>query len=85
MTEIEEMIRTYIADNILFSDNGYPYADDLSFLENGVVDSMNVLELVVFVEDKFGLKVDDDDIVPGNFDSIKRLADFVRRKSPLKT
>lgn len=77
---VEGKIRKYIADNILFSKNGYPYSDDASFLENGIIDSMNVLELVVFVEDNFHITVDDQDVVPENFDSITRLATYVQQK-----
>lgn len=80
MNSVEELLRRYIADNILFSGNGYPHSDETSFLENGIVDSMNVLELVMFVEQKFGVKVEDAEIVPDNFDSIAKLAAFVRRK-----
>ena len=83
MNSAEELLRKYIADNILFSGQGYPYAVDTSFLENGIVDSMNVLELVMFVEQKFGIKVEDAEIVPDNFDSVARLAAFVRRKQEL--
>lgn len=80
MKTVEDEIRTYIAENILFSDNGYPHPDDFSFLDNGIVDSMNVLELVVFVEEKFKINVNDDDIVPDNFDSVAKLANFIRQK-----
>jgi len=80
MENVEHMIRTYIAKNILFSGNGYPYPDDASFLNEGIVDSMNMLELVMFVEKEFGAKVEDEDIVPDNFDSVSKLAAFVRRK-----
>jgi len=82
MSDVEQKIKTYIASNILFSDNGYPYPDDASFLDKGVVDSMNVLELVSFVEKQFGIVVEDQDLVPDNFDSVGRLADYVRRKLP---
>ena len=78
--DIEAMIRNYIAENILFSRNGYPHSDDTSFLEGGIVDSTNVLELVMFVEEKFSLTVEDQDITPDNFDSVNRLAAFIRRK-----
>jgi acyl carrier protein len=61
---VETMIRSYIAENILFSKNGYPYPDDTSFLEGGIVDSTNVLELVMFVEENFGISVQDQDILP---------------------
>jgi len=80
MENIKESIRKYIAENILFSNNGYPHSDETSFLENGVVDSMNVLELVMFVEEKFGVKVKDAEIIPENFDSIDCLASFVNIK-----
>jgi acyl carrier protein len=80
METLEPQIRTYIAQNILFTGNEYPYADDISFLDQGIVDSMNVLELVNFVEERYGFQVDDRDIVPDNFDSVARLAAYVRKK-----
>lgn len=85
MQNVEELIRKYIADNILFSKDGYPYADDASFLENGIIDSMNVLELVVFVEDHFGITVNDEDVVPENFDSLQSMSTYVRLKQAEKT
>ena len=81
MNPSKEKIRSYIAENILFSDNGYPYPDDASFLEEGIVDSMGIMELVMFVEENFGITVDDDDLVPDNFDSVSRLAAYVTQKS----
>lgn len=77
----EEIIASYIAENILFRKNGYPYAPDDSFLENGIVDSVNVLELVMFVEEKFKVRVDDSEVVPENFDSVSRLAAYVCSKT----
>jgi acyl carrier protein len=82
MDTLERQIRTYIAQNILFTGTDYPYDDDLSFLDQGIVDSMNVLELVNFIEERYGVKVDDRDIVPDNFDSVARLATYVRSKQP---
>ncbi len=79
MKSIEESIRYYIARNIIFSKNGYPYSDDTPFLEEGILDSTNILELVMFVEQEFGIPVDDRDVVPDNFDSVTRLASYVRR------
>ncbi len=79
MTNVEERIRKYIAANFLFSDHGYPYSDDTPFLEEGILDSTNILELVMFVEEQFGIPVDDRDVIPDNFDSVKRLAAYIRR------
>ncbi|MBI5566864.1 MAG: acyl carrier protein [Chloroflexi bacterium] len=80
MSTPEEIIRTHIAQNILFSKT-YAHSDDASFLEEGIIDSMNVMELILFVEEKFGVEVADDEIVPDNFDSVARIAAFVGRKS----
>lgn len=78
---IEEQIRDYIARNLLFSDNGYPYGDEVSFLDEGIVDSIGVMELVTFVEENFGVQVADADVTPENFDSVKKMAAYIRRKT----
>ena len=64
----------------MFSRTGYPYPNDASFLENGIIDSMNVLELVMFVEETFGVKVQDSEIIPDNFDSVSKLAAYIAAK-----
>jgi len=80
MQPVENLLRQHIAENILFSTKGYPYPDDASFLENGIIDSMNVMELVLFLEENLGIKIEDTEIVPENFDSVKSLAQFARHK-----
>lgn len=81
---MKEKIRSYIAENILFSSNGFPYPDTTSFLETGIIDSMNVLELVVFIEENFGITVEDSDFTPDNFDSIERISNYIERKTKEK-
>lgn len=78
--EIRAKIRSYVAKNLLFSDNGFKYSDDTSFLKEGIVDSMGVLELVIFVEETFGVSADDHEIIPDNFDSVNKLANYIERK-----
>lgn len=83
MTEsatIEATLRQHLAREILFTGQTYPHSDTASFLENGIVDSMGVMQLVMFVEEHFGVSVNDADIVPDNFDSVARLAAYIRRK-----
>ena len=83
MTEtapIEATLRQHLAREILFTGQIYPHSDDASFLENGIVDSMGVMQLVMFVEERFSVSVDDAHIVPDNFDSVARLAAYIRRK-----
>lgn len=78
--QIEPQIRQYLAENFLFSDNGYELEDRTSFLEEGIVDSTGVLELVMFVEETFGITVQDEEIVPQNFDSVSQLVAYVQHK-----
>lgn len=73
-------IRHYILENFLFTDEEDRLQNDASFLEEGIVDSTGVLELVMFVEETFGISVEDEEILPENFDSVTRLARYVARK-----
>ncbi len=80
MPSVEEQVRAHIAEDILFSKKGYPYPDEASFLEEGIIDSLNVMDLVFFLEEQFSVSVIDREIVPDNFDSVSKLAAFVKRK-----
>lgn len=73
--DIEGQIRTFVVGNFLFGSGSI--ADDASLMGEGVVDSTGILELVMFVEETFGIVVADEDVVPENFDSIASLASYV--------
>jgi acyl carrier protein len=77
---IEADIRAYIAANLLFSDDGFHYSDDASFLREGIIDSLGVMELVTFAGSQFGIEVSPHEVTPENFDSVIKLAAYVRRK-----
>ncbi len=80
MASIEQELRSFIARNILFADH-YPHPDEASFLESGIVDSMNIMEIVFYTEKTFGVGIEDNEIIPANFDSVKNISNFVRRKT----
>lgn len=77
---IEERVRDFIARNLLYSETGFTYTDDTSFLQEGIIDSLGVLELVEFVQKSFGVKVKQTEVTRANFDSVATLAVFVRGK-----
>lgn len=79
--QVREQIRNYIAETFLFSDNGFNMSDDVSFLDEGIIDSMGVLELIMFTEETFNISVEDDEIKPENFDSVNKLHDYIQRKT----
>ena len=73
-------IRDYLSRNFLFSDQGFQYEDDASFLELGIIDSFAFVELLQWVEEEFGISVADDELVPDNFDSVCKLSSFILGK-----
>ena len=58
--------------------------DSTALLEEGVLDSLGILELVDFLQDDLGVPVEDDDLVPENFGSVQAIADFARSKLETK-
>lgn len=79
-TLTETDIRLFIVENFLFGDTSQPLAGDTSLIENDLVDSTGILELVAFIETRFEITMADDEIVPANLDSIARICTYVERK-----
>lgn len=75
-----DVIREFIRETMLFGDETFDLHDELPLLDEGIVDSTGVIELVVFVEDRFGISVGAGELVPENFDSIANLSAMVDRK-----
>jgi acyl carrier protein len=75
-----EEIRGFIVSNFLFGEAGAGFADDQSFLESGIIDSTGLLELVSFIEQKYGITIGDREMVPENLDSLRNVAHLVARK-----
>lgn len=75
-------IRKFIVQNFLYGqDDGFQ--NGASLLDMGLIDSTGVLELVSFVEDNFKINVNDEEIVPENFDSVDNLEKFINWKEIL--
>lgn len=74
-----EEIREFVISNFLFG-NAKELHDDKSFLESGIVDSTGMLELIMFLESTYGVKVEPEEMVPENLDSVNRLVKFLEQK-----
>jgi acyl carrier protein len=77
-TDIEREIRSFLVNNYLFG-RSEALRDDESLLDN-VIDSTGVLELVVFLQESFAINVEDEEVVPGNLESVKNVVAYVERK-----
>jgi len=77
--EIKEQIKEFFEDNFMaeFDDD---FKDEDSFLENGIIDSTGVLELVLFLEENYNFKVADEEITPENLDSFYNLNKYINKK-----
>ena len=80
MHEVAQEIHAFIADNFLFGRSRKRISDDSSFLDEGIIDSTGVLELVTFLETKYGIKVEDEELLPANLDSVRNVTAFVEKK-----
>ena len=73
-------IREFIFNNYMIGQNNEELDNNSSFLENGIIDSTGVLELIMFVEEIYSIEVEDEEVIPDNFDSINKLCEYLGRK-----
>lgn len=74
---IKDRLHAFIIENFLFGDTDYALEDDASLIDNDVMDSTGVLELIAFIDEAFGIKMADADIVPANLDSLSKITAYV--------
>lgn len=74
---IQEQVHDYIVQNFLFGAETDALDDDAPLLELGVLDETGILELVLFVEETYGVTVNRDDLSPENFESVNSISTFV--------
>ncbi len=80
MNNVKKQLRDYIVDNFLFGDTETEFSDAESFMEKGILDSTGILDVILYLEENFDMKVEDDELIPENLDSIDNLAAFISRK-----
>jgi len=80
MMDIKAEVKTYIVDNFLMGSGGEEIADDTSFLEQDLLDSTGVLELISFMEESYEITVDDEEMLPENLDSLNAIEAYVTKK-----
>jgi len=85
MANIQQELRRFVVDNFLYGEEPSRFSDEDSFLEMGLIDSMGILSLVGFVQERFALDVEDAELIPENWDSIDRIARFIQTKQAVPT
>ena len=76
----EHTIKKFIIDNFIIDESTATLDNDQSFLESGIIDSTGILELVSFLEEHYTIKIEDEELIPGNLDSVNNVVGFINRK-----
>jgi acyl carrier protein len=79
--DIRGRFRRHIGANFVIPGGEENLKDDASLLEEGIMDSTGVLDLVMFIEETFGIQVKDEELIPENLDSVDKLVAFVEKKT----
>ena len=76
----EERIRDLVVNNLTWGGSWSQVTEDYPLLDNQVIDSFGMLKLISLIEEAFDVEIDDEDIVPGNFRTIRDIASLVESK-----
>jgi acyl carrier protein len=79
MEDVQQRVKRFVMENFFVSDPS-EIGDDTSLIATGMVDSTGMLEVITFLESEFGVRVRDQEMVPGNLETIGRISAFVERK-----
>ena len=77
---VEETIRNFIIENYIFDPQSGGLDNAQSFLETGIIDSTGMLELVSFIEENYNIKMEDEELIPANLDSVNNVVGYIGRK-----
>ena len=78
--DIESNLEKFIIDELIVGSKGMKLDHDQSLISSGVIDSLAILRLITFIEEKFGVTVEDEDVVPDNFETINIISSYVKAK-----
>lgn len=76
---VQDQVREFIVESFFVADAA-DLADDVSLIDSGIVDSTGMLDVILFLEERYGIHVEDHETTPANLETIGRIADFVDRK-----
>jgi acyl carrier protein len=78
--EIIASVKQFIIDNFMFGNESEMVANEDSFMENGIIDSTGILELIDFSEETYGISIKDNELIPENLDSLDNISGFILLK-----
>lgn len=76
---VETRVREFLEGNVVHQSDAAISADE-SLLDSGILDSASILELVAFLESRFGIVIPDEELLPQNFETINAIVELVETK-----
>jgi len=77
--DVLNTVQNFIVENFLFDEKGN-LNEDTALLESGIIDSTGILELVNFIEETYDIKIENDELLPENMNSLNKIEQFIQRK-----
>lgn len=78
--DVKSDVKKFIVDNFLFGQEDEPILENDSFMEKGIIDSTGILELITFLEEKYAITIEDEELLPENLDSLNNVGRFILLK-----
>ena len=75
-----EILKQFIAEEFVPDGDANDLKEDQSLLESGIIDSLGIMKLLVFIEEKFQLKVSNEELMPENFETLSTIAKLISQK-----
>ncbi len=79
--DITGKVKEFIYNNFLLQAHSKQLNDNDSFMEQGIIDSTGILELVEYVQETFKIKIEDEELLPDNLDSLEKITGFIQLKT----
>ena len=79
-SSVSDVLITFIKENFITGRSQKEISPEESLVDSGIIDSTGILELVMFIEEKYSITIEDEELIPENLDSVKNLVAFLDRK-----
>lgn len=79
-SSVSDVLITFIKENFITGRSQKEISPEESLVDSGIIDSTGILELVMFIEEKYSITIEDEELIPENLDSVKNLVAFLERK-----
>jgi len=79
-SSVSDVLITFIKENFITGRSQKEISPEESLVDSGIIDSTGILELVMFIEEKYSITIEDEELIPENLDSVKNLVAFLGRK-----